>query len=216
MRGFGVEELIACYRRGVFPMAEARDDPRIFLLNPDERGIIPLDRFHVPRSLRKTVRRDEFHVTVNRCFETVVRACAAPAAGREETWINQPILKLYLDMNRAGYAHSLECWKNGELAGGLYGVSLGAAFFGESMFSLATDASKVALVHLIARLRAGGYQLLDAQFTTTHLERFGARSIGRDAYMDKLDDAAERPANFFALPEGLTGAQLLQSITHTS
>lgn len=216
MRGFGVEELIACYRRGVFPMAEARDDPRIFLLNPDERGIIPLDRFHMPRSLKRTVKRDVFHVTVNRCFETVVRACAAPAPGREETWINEPILKLYLDMHRAGYAHSLECWKDGELAGGLYGVTLGAAFFGESMFSTATDASKVALVHLVARLQRGGYQLLDAQFTTAHLERFGARSISRDAYVEKLDRAAEREADFFALPEGLSGNQLLQSMTHTS
>lgn len=216
MRGFGVEELIACYRRGVFPMAEARDDPRIFLLNPDERGIIPLDRFHIPKSLGKTVKRDVFHVTVNRCFETIVCACAAPAPGREETWINQPILKLYLDMHRAGYAHSLECWKDGHLAGGLYGVSLGAAFFGESMFSVQTDASKVALVHLVARLKAGDYRLLDAQFTTAHLERFGARSISRDAYMHKLDEAAEREADFFALPEGLSGTQLLQSITQTS
>ncbi|TGY89837.1 leucyl/phenylalanyl-tRNA--protein transferase [Marinicauda algicola] len=216
MRGFGVEELIACYRRGVFPMAESREDPRIFLLNPDERGIIPLDRFHVPRSLRKTVRRDVFHVTVNRCFEAVVKACAAPGPNREETWINAPILRLYLDMHRAGYAHSLECWKEGRLAGGLYGVSLGGAFFGESMFSRATDASKVALVHLVARLKAGGYRLLDAQFTTAHLERFGAEAIGRDAYLDRLDRAVETDADFFALPEGLSGDQLLQSITQTS
>lgn len=216
MRGFGVEELIACYRRGVFPMAEARDDPRIFLLNPDERGIIPLDRFHMPRSLRKAVRQDIFHVTVNRCFETVVRACAAPGPGREDTWINAPILRLYLDMHKSGYAHSLECWRDGHLAGGLYGVSLGAAFFGESMFSRATDASKVALVHLVARLRTGGYRLLDAQFTTEHLERFGAQSIARDAYLDRLDRAAESEADFFAMPEGLSGAQLLQSIAQTS
>lgn len=216
MRGFGVEELIACYRRGVFPMAEARDDPRIFLLNPDERGIIPLDSFHMPKSLRKVVKRDVFHVTINRCFETVVRACAAPGPGRDETWINAPILKLYLDMHKTGYAHSLECWKDGNLAGGLYGVSLGAAFFGESMFSRATDASKVALVHLVARLRAGGYRLLDAQFTTEHLARFGAESIARDAYLDRLDRAADSEADFFAMPEGLSGAQLLQSMTQTS
>jgi leucyl/phenylalanyl-tRNA--protein transferase len=216
MRGFGVEELLACYRRGVFPMAEARDDPRIFLLNPDERGILPLHEFHIPRSLKKVVRQDTFHVTVNRCFDAVVNACAAPGPGREETWINQPILNLYREMHRAGHAHSLECWKDGALAGGLYGVSIGAAFFGESMFSRATDASKVALVHLVARLQAGQYRLLDAQFTTAHLERFGARTVSRHVYAAKLDDATDHEADFFALPDGLSGPQLLQSITHTS
>lgn len=216
MRGFGVKELLGCYARGVFPMAETRDDPRIFLLDPDERGIIPLDEFHIPRSLRKTVRRDQFHVTIDRCFQTVVRACASPAPGREETWINPSIESLYAEMHARGHAHSVECWRDGELVGGLYGVNLGAAFFGESMFSRATDASKTALVHLVARLKAGGFTLLDAQFTTEHLERFGARSIARDDYQDLLSRAISCKGDFFRLPEGLPGDQLLQSITHTS
>ena len=216
MRGFGVKELLGCYARGVFPMAETRDDPRIFLLDPDERGIIPLDEFHIPRSLRKTVRRDQFHVTIDRCFQTVVRACASPAPGREETWINPSIESLYAEMHARGHAHSVECWRDGELVGGLYGVNLGAAFFGESMFSRATDASKTALVHLVARLKAGGFTLLDAQFMTEHLERFGARSIARDDYQDLLSRAISCKGDFFRLPEGLPGDQLLQSITHTS
>ena len=216
MRGFGVEELLACYARGVFPMAESRTDSRIFLLEPDERGIIPLDQFHISRSLRKTVKSDIFTITVNRCFETVVRACASPAPGREDTWINDQILSLYLDMHDAQHAHSVECWKNGRLAGGLYGVCLGAAFFGESMFSNETDASKTALVHLVARLNAGGYQLLDTQFNTAHLTRFGAISIPQEIYLEHLENAIAEPADFFALPDGLRGIQLLQSITQTS
>ncbi|KAA5801734.1 leucyl/phenylalanyl-tRNA--protein transferase [Alkalicaulis satelles] len=216
MRGFGVRELLGCYARGVFPMAESRDDPRIFLLEPDERGVIPLDAFHIPRSLRRTVRRDVYHVTANRSFETVLRSCAAAAPGREDTWINDPIASLYLDLHRAGHAHSIECWREGALAGGLYGVTLGSAFFGESMFSRQTDASKTALVHLVARLKAGGFTLLDAQFLTAHLERFGAVAVTRRDYKAMLAEAAGQEADFFALPEGLPGAQLLQSITQTS
>lgn len=190
-------------------MAESRDDPRIFLLNPDERGIIPLDEFHIPKSLKRTVNRDVFHVTINRCFETVVRACAAPADGREDTWINDPILSLYLEMHKRGFAHSMECWKDGELTGGLYGVCIGGAFFGESMFSRVTDSSKTALVHLVARLRRGQFSLLDAQFTTQHLERFGAKAINRDDYLENLSRAVEQKADFFALPDGLTGRQIV-------
>jgi len=216
MRGFGVEELLACYARGVFPMAESRTDSRIFLLEPDERGVIPLDGLHIPRSLRRSIRRDVFTITINRCFETVVRACAAPAPGREDTWINDQILALYLDMHQAGHAHSVECWKDGRLAGGLYGVCLGAAFFGESMFSHVTDASKTALVHLVARLNAGEFVLLDTQFNTEHLKRFGAQTIPQMDYLKTLEHAVERDADFFALGEGLSGDQLLQSITHTS
>lgn len=216
MRGFGVKELLGCYARGVFPMAESRGDPRIFLLDPDERGVIPLDDFHIPRSLRKAVKRDVFHVTVDRCFETVVRACASPSPGREETWINPAIESLYAEMHAAGHAHSIECWKDGALAGGLYGVNLGAAFFGESMFSRATDASKTALVHLVARLKVGKYRLLDAQFTTEHLERFGAQAVPRALYQGMLTKAISTKGDFFRLPEGLPGSQVLQSITQTS
>jgi len=216
MHDFGVENLLACYARGAFPMARSRADPRILLIEPNERGIIPLDGFHIPRTLRKIVRRDMFTVTVNRCFERVVRACASPAPGREETWINDQLLSLYLDMHVAGHAHSLECWKGGCLAGGLYGVTLGAAFFGESMFSLETDASKTALVHLVARLKTGGYLLLDIQFITRHLKRFGAVVITQEEYLSRLEKAITIPAGFFAMCEELGGAQLLQSITQTS
>jgi len=216
MRGFGVDELLGCYARGVFPMAESRDDPRIFLLEPDVRGVIPLNGFHIPRSLKKTVKRDVFTVTVDHCFATVVRLCAEPAPGREETWINPAIESLYLEMHASGHAHSVECWKDGALAGGLYGVTLGAAFFGESMFSRVTDASKTALVHLVARLKAGGFTLLDAQFTTEHLERFGATGVPRRAYKRMLADAVSKQGDFDALPAGASGGYALQSITQTS
>ena len=216
MRGFGAEDLIECYARGVFPMAEGRDDPRIYLLDPDERGVIPLDGLHIPRSLRKTVRRDVYEVRYNTAFRDVVRGCAAPAPGREETWINDGILSLYFELHNLGFAHSVECWRDGELAGGLYGVALGGAFFGESMFSHRTDASKVALVHLVAQLRRGGYILLDTQFTTEHLERFGAITIPRDIYRMRLGDALMIETGFPAVPEGMSGAQALQSSTQTS
>lgn len=216
MRGFGAEDLIECYARGVFPMAEGRDDPRIYLLDPDERGVIPLDGLHIPRSLRKTVRQDVYTVRYNTAFQDVVEGCAAPAPGREETWINDGILSLYRELHNLGFAHSVECWHDGRLAGGLYGVSLGGAFFGESMFSHRTDASKVALVHLVAQLRAGGYLLLDTQFTTDHLERFGAITIPRDIYRMRLGDALMVETGFPAVPEGMSGAQALQSSTQTS
>ncbi len=209
MRGFGAQDLIDCYARGVFPMAEGRDDPRIYLLDPDERGILPLDGFHISRSLKKTVRQDLFQVSINVCFHDVVEGCAAPAPGREETWINSGILSLYSELHSLGIAHSVECWSGGDLVGGLYGVALGGAFFGESMFSRRRDASKVALVHLIARLRAGGFVLLDTQFTTEHLERFGAETISRARYREKLEAALSVEADFCALPDEFSGAQAL-------
>jgi leucyl/phenylalanyl-tRNA--protein transferase len=216
MRGFGAEDLIECYARGVFPMAEGRDDPRIYLLDPDERGVIPLDGLHIPRSLKKTVRQDVYEVRYDTAFEAVVEGCAAPAPGREETWINDGILSLYRELYQLGFAHSVECWQDGELVGGLYGVALGGAFFGESMFSLRTDASKVALVHLVAQLKAGGYILLDTQFTTEHLERLGAITIPREIYRLRLADALTIETGFPAVPGGMSGAQALQSSTQTS
>lgn len=216
MRGFGAEDLIECYARGVFPMAEGRDDPRIYLLDPDERGVIPLDGLHIPRSLKKTVRQDVYDVRYDTAFEAMVEGCAAPARGREETWINDGILSLYRELHQLGFAHSVECWRDGELVGGLYGVALGGAFFGESMFSRRTDASKVALVHLVAQLKAGGYILLDTQFTTEHLERLGAITVPRDIYRMRLADALAIDTVFPAVPEGMSGAQALQSSTQTS
>ncbi len=222
MRGFGAKELLECYARGVFPMAEGREDPRIYLLDPDQRGILPLDDFHLPRRLQRTVRQDSFQVSINLDFPAVLAGCCTAAPGREETWINDGIFSLYIELHRRGHAHSVECWRGNDLVGGLYGVSLGGAFFGESMFSRQRDASKVALVHLLARLIAGGYALLDTQFTTGHLETFGARSIPRDDYKSRLAQALELDANFFALPAEIDGAQALreaqalQSITQTS
>lgn len=210
---FGPEQLLACYARGVFPMGEARDDPRIFLVEPDQRGVIPLDRFHVPSRLRRTVRGEPFQVRVNTAFAAVVDACAAPAAGRQDTWINGPIRRLYLALHAMGRAHSLECWREERLVGGLYGVSLGGAFFGESMFSRVTDASKVALVHLVARLRRGGWTLLDAQFLTEHLSRFGAVETPQAAYLRLLKVALKGEPDVASLGLPLTGAEAVERAT---
>jgi leucyl/phenylalanyl-tRNA--protein transferase len=183
------EILLRAYAEGIFPMAERRDDPTLFWVSPDHRGIIPLDAFHVPKRLSRTVRSDRFTVTTNRAFRDVMRACAAPAEGREESWINAEILHLYAALHASGAAHSVECWREGKLVGGLYGVQLGGAFFGESMFSRERDASKVALVHLVARLIKGGFTLLDTQFITSHLAQFGTIEIPREAYLERLKRA---------------------------
>jgi leucyl/phenylalanyl-tRNA--protein transferase len=205
--GFGTEELLACYARGVFPMAEARDDPRVFLVEPDQRGVIPLDRFHIPSRLRRTVRGEPYQVRVDTAFSAVLDACAASAAGREDTWINAPIRRLYIELHALGYAHSIECWQDEVLVGGLYGVTLGGAFFGESMFSRARDASKVALVHLVARLRQGGWRLLDAQFLTEHLSQFGAVETPQAAYLRMLKPALSVTPDKAVLQGGLSGAE---------
>jgi len=211
--------LLKAYAIGVFPMAERRDAPDVVWVEPDRRGIIPLDGFHVPKSLARTLRRRPFEVTVDRAFERVMEGCAEPAHGRENTWINGTILRLYGELHRMGYAHSVECWRDGALVGGLYGVSLGAAFFGESMFSRVTDASKVALVHLVRRLDAGGYRLLDAQFITDHLARFGAIEIPRTTYRRLLDAAVSASADFYWLESAAEDGSpdgAVQSSTHTS
>jgi len=194
-------------------MADSRTDPRIFLLDPDERGVLPFERFHVSRRLARTVRQDGFEIRVNAAFRDVVDACAARALGREETWINQRIKDLYGELHDAGAAHSVEAWRDGELVGGLYGVALGAAFFGESMFSTARDASKVALVHLVARLIAGGFQLLDAQFITDHLRQFGAEQIDRASYHVRLADALAATADVHRLASTTTGGEALEIIS---
>lgn len=213
-RVFGPSELLDCYRRGVFPMADSHNDPRLFLVDPDMRGVLPLDRFHVSRSLRKVIRRDVFEIRIDTAFSRVMEFCAEAAPNRPNTWINASILNLYSSLHRAGYAHSVEAWRDGELVGGLYGVSLRAAFFGESMFSRATDASKVALAHLVARLRAGGYRLLDTQFVTGHLETFGVEEVPREAFHVLLRDALQHEAQFGT--QTYCGAEALQLITQTS
>ena len=204
---FDADALLRAYANGVFPMGEARDDPRVFLVEPDQRGIFPLDGFHIPTRLRRTVRQEPFEVRVNTAFLAVVDACAAPAKGREDTWINDPIRRLYAELHARGHAHSVECWQDEVLVGGLYGVTLGSAFFGESMFSHATDASKVALVHLVARLKRGGFTLLDAQFITPHLSQFGAREIPQSAYLRKLAPALRLQGNTASLKLPMSGAE---------
>ena len=196
------ELVLRAYAEGLFPMAERRDEPSLFWVSPEQRGIIPFDEFHVPRRLARTVRSDRFTVTTDRAFVDVMRACAASAPGRDESWINEEIVRLYTALHVTGYAHSVECWREGMLVGGLYGVSLGAAFFGESMFSRQRDASKVALVHLMAQLKRGRYVLLDTQFLTAHLARFGAREIPRRAYLAKLEEALNQQAFWPASASG--------------
>ena len=188
------EILLRAYAEGLFPMAERRGDPTLYWVSPEMRGIIPLDTFHVPHRLARTVRSGRFAVTADQAFRDVMLACAAPAPGREESWINDEILRLYTALHAGGHAHSIECWRDGALVGGLYGVRLGAAFFGESMFSRERDASKVALVHLVDALTRGGFTLLDTQFITSHLSRFGAIEIPRQQYLVKLQDALNREA----------------------
>jgi leucyl/phenylalanyl-tRNA---protein transferase len=190
--------LLRAYTAGIFPMAESAEDNALYWIEPEERGVIPLDRLHISHSLRKRVRRQDFSIRIDHDFAAVIEACAAKTHGRKTTWINTRIRTLYTQLFRMGCCHSVECWQQGRLAGGLYGVRIGAAFFGESMFTRVTDASKVALVHLVARLRAGGFQLLDTQFVNPHLERMGAVHVAKDAYRRMLDTAIEKDADFFA------------------
>ncbi len=210
--------LLKAYACGIFPMAESADDPGLFWIEPERRGIIPLDSFHVPSRLARTIRANRFEVRVDTDFEGVINGCAAPQDGRDKTWINQRIRTLYGQLFKRGQCHTVECWREGQLVGGLYGVRLGAAFFGESMFHTERDASKVALVHLVARLRAGGFKLLDTQFVTTHLSSFGALEITRRHYQRLLEDAVKQPADFYRWPADLAvdGAAALQSVSHTS
>ena len=196
MNQFGPDELLACYARGVFPMADSRDDPSIFLLDPDMRGVVPLAGLHISKSLKKTLRKAPFEVRINHDFIGTVLMCAQAAEGRENTWINDGIISLYSALYDMGHAHSVECYQGDLFAGGLYGVSLGGAFFGESMFSRATDASKVALVHLVERLNARGFALLDTQFITDHLRTLGAQEISRDEYHRRLKPALKINATF--------------------
>ncbi len=211
--------LLSAYAVGVFPMAELADDPELFWVDPHHRGILPLDAFHVPRRLRRVLRQDRFEIRCDGDFEAVIRGCAEATEKRPNTWINDEIVRLYMALFTRGAAHSVECRRAGALVGGLYGVSIGAAFFGESMFSRETNASKIALVHLVARLRLGGYRLLDTQFLTPHLARFGGIEISRARYHRLLASALTYFASFpLALPEASAGDPLapLQSSRITS
>lgn len=196
MKGFGAQDLLGCYARGVFPMADSRDDPRIFLLDPDERGVIPLEGFHISRSLAKAIKKSPFDIRINHDFLATVALCAQSQPGRENTWINDGIISLYSQLHEIGHAHSVECYEGDDLIGGLYGVSLGGAFFGESMFSRRTNASKIALAHLVERLKSRGFVLLDTQFITDHLRTLGAVEISRDEYRERLAAALSVEASF--------------------
>ena len=210
------EILLRTYAAGIFPMAESAEDPTLFWVDPETRGILPLDKFRVSRGLQRKLRRGLFEVRCDTVFEEVVRACAAKTSERPTTWINEEIIRLYLGLHTMGHAHSVECWQDGKLAGGLYGVCIGGAFFGESMFSRATDASKIALAHLVARLRRGGYRLLDTQFVTSHLQQFGVTEIGRNEYQAILSSALAADASFYRGPLASEELEFRQSLTQMS
>lgn len=192
------DDLLYAYTSGYFPMAEPNGEINFYC--PRLRGILPFERFHIPRSLRRRLNQKPYEIRVNTAFRAVMQACADPAPGREDTWINPTLIELYSALHQRGYVHSVEAWQNGVLVGGLYGVSLGGLFAGESMFARAPDASKIALVHLVRRLQAGGYTLLDTQMVTPHMERFGAINILHQRYMRQLESALSQPATFF--PDG--------------
>ncbi|MFC0218128.1 leucyl/phenylalanyl-tRNA--protein transferase [Pseudochelatococcus lubricantis] len=208
------EILLRAYAAGLFPMAESADDPGLFWVEPRERGIIPLDTFHVPSRLARTIAGDRFEIRVDTDFEAVIDGCATPALGREETWINHRIRVLYGELFDRDQVHTVEAWRDGQLVGGLYGLELGGAFFGESMFHRDRDASKVALAHLVARLRLGRFRLLDTQFVTPHLARFGAVAIGRRNYMQRLAKALPLHADWWVWPRGavVSGAEVLAAL----
>ena len=210
------EVLLKAYSIGVFPMAESADDPGLFWIEPEQRGLLPLDGFHLPRRLARTIKSAPFCVRIDSDFDGIIDGCARPAPGRRKTWINTRIRDLYRELFVLGHCHTVECWKHGQLVGGLYGIALGGAFFGESMFSVERDASKVALVHLVARLKLGGFKLLDIQFTTDHLQTFGAFEIGREAYQERLNEALGVEADFHRMVGGGTSEEVLQLVSQTS
>ncbi|HZB61869.1 MAG TPA: leucyl/phenylalanyl-tRNA--protein transferase [Microvirga sp.] len=209
------EILLKAYAAGIFPMAEDADDPSLFWVEPRERGIIPLDRFHMSKRLARTVRSDHFQVRVDQDYDAVVAGCAAPGSDREKTWISGRIRDLYGELFDAGYCHTVEVYRDNRLVGGLYGVRLKGAFFGESMFHTERDASKVALVHLVARLRRGGFSLLDTQFVTSHLAQFGAIEVPRQRYKQMLRAAMDHEADWHVWPQGavLSGEEALAALS---
>jgi leucyl/phenylalanyl-tRNA---protein transferase len=201
--------LLKAYACGIFPMAEAEDDPALYWIEPQARGILPLDHYHISKRLKRTVKQDVFEVRIDTDFEGVISGCGSARAGRDTTWINSKIRKLYGDLYDMGFCHTVETWREGRLVGGLYGVALGGAFFGESMFSYETDASKVALVHLLSRLVAGHFSLLDCQFVTEHLRQFGTVEVDRKAFHTLLEAALAKPGDFLALPKTVTGQEAI-------
>jgi leucyl/phenylalanyl-tRNA--protein transferase len=204
--------LLKAYSCGIFPMAESADDPALYWIEPQHRGILPLDSVHVPKRLARTVRQGVLRVSIDTDYDGVIEGCAAERAGRRSTWINGRIRSLYRDLFRLGHCHTVEVWDGNRLVGGLYGVALGGVFFGESMFSYVRDASKIALVHLVGRLVGGGFTLLDTQFVTDHLRQFGAIEIDRDDFHRHLDVALKQPADFMRVPLDASGEVILDLI----
>lgn len=196
------EMLLVAYANGYFPMALDKDDPELYWFSPEERGVLPIENFNIPRGLRRAMKDQPYTISVNRDFEAVIRACGALTKKRDETWINEEIIRLYTALHRMGHAHSVEAWAGGELKGGLYGVSIGGAFFGESMFSRASEASKICLVTLVELLRDAGYALLDTQYVNEHLLQFGIEAVKKRQYLKRLEKAlAMTPASFVAVAQ---------------
>ncbi|WP_425407833.1 leucyl/phenylalanyl-tRNA--protein transferase [Hyphococcus sp.] len=210
------DELLKAYTLGYFPMARTRDDDAVVWVLPDERGVIPLNQPHVPKKLAQFMRSEPFEIRMDTAFADVIAACAETTKARPDTWINDAIIEAYSELHFQGRAHSIECWRNGKLVGGLYGVVVGAAFCGESMFSRETNASKVAMVYLMARLKTGGFHFIDAQFYNDHLTQFGLVGVADTDYQIMLDRAIRSHADFFAAPDQLSTTRVLQSITQTS
>ena len=210
------DELLNAYRLGYFPMAQSRDDEDIVWILPDERGIIPLDCARAPSRLLRTVKTEPFEITINKAFPEVITACAEETNARPDTWINDLIIETYIALHREGHAHSIECWQNDQLVGGCYGIALGTAFCGESMFSRATDASKIAMLYLIARLKLGGFEFIDAQFYNDHLTQFGLIGVPNEDYQKMLKTSLTQEGNFFAAKDQLDAARVVQLITQTS
>ena len=210
------EELLKAYSLGYFPMAQARDDDDIVWVLPDERGIIPLDSARAPSRLLRFLKTTPFEVTINTAFPDVIKACAEATNARPDTWINDLIIETYTELHHQGHAHSIECWQDGVLVGGCYGIELGSAFCGESMFSRTTNASKVAMLHLIARLKLGGFDFIDAQFYNEHLTQFGLIGVPNIEYQTMLKATLNKKADFFAAPDQLDATRVVQLITQTS
>ncbi|MFT4075576.1 MAG: leucyl/phenylalanyl-tRNA--protein transferase [Asticcacaulis sp.] len=212
MTDFTLDDLINCYRTGIFPMSDARDDEYLFLVDPPIRGVLPLDGFHVSSRLARTVRQDGYSVRIDTAFTQMIELCAEEAQNRTSTWISHSIQALYQALFARGLAHSIEVWDQDTLLGGLYGVSIGGAFFGESMVSRARDVSKIALVHLVARLKAGGFTLLDCQFQTDHLSQFGVVELPKADYLKKLEAAIDLKADFYTLPRMVSGQMVMSLV----
>jgi leucyl/phenylalanyl-tRNA--protein transferase len=210
---FTLDDLINCYRTGIFPMSDARDDDYLFLVDPPMRGVLPLDDFHVSSRLARTVRKDTYTIRIDTAFTQIIELCAEEAKNRTSTWISHSIQALYQALFARGLAHSVEVWEGETLLGGLYGVSIGGAFFGESMVSRARDVSKIALVHLVARLKAGGFTLLDCQFQTEHLRQFGVIEMPKAEYLEKLAAAIDLKTDFYDLPRTASGQMVMSLLT---